>query len=409
MSIPWLVFIESNTSGTGRLFAGLAHELGFRPVLLTSDSARYKYAAEDGLKVIEVDTQVNDALLETCRKLACESELAGVTSSSEYFIETAATVASELGLPGPNPAAIRSCRDKHAQRVRLKEAGVGTPAFSAVSSKKAAVEAARRIGLPVVVKPVSGSGSVGVKLCYGVDEVAAHAGVLLRQRHNERGLPIPRRILVEEMAVGPEYSVETFGARIIGITKKHLGPLPHFVEVGHDYPAELPVDLEAAITETVSGALAALGLDWGPAHCELRVTAQGVKIIEINPRLAGGYIPELVRLAQGINLIAESIRATVGLAPRLDKTLNKFASLRFLLPPNEGILASVEGLDAAGQITHIAQAQLYKTPGHELRAYGDFRDRVGHVIAVCDTSEAARSEAQSALGMIRLNVNTIPN
>ena len=42
----WLVLVESNTTGTGRLFAGAARALGLRPVLLARDPARYPYVAE---------------------------------------------------------------------------------------------------------------------------------------------------------------------------------------------------------------------------------------------------------------------------------------------------------------------------------------------------------------------------
>ena len=35
-----LLFIESNTSGTGRLFVHAARELGFAPVLITASCCR---------------------------------------------------------------------------------------------------------------------------------------------------------------------------------------------------------------------------------------------------------------------------------------------------------------------------------------------------------------------------------
>ena len=43
----WLALIESNTSGTGRLFARAAAAQGFRPILLSEDPSRYTYAADD--------------------------------------------------------------------------------------------------------------------------------------------------------------------------------------------------------------------------------------------------------------------------------------------------------------------------------------------------------------------------
>jgi len=48
--------------------------------------------------------------------------------------------------------------------------------------------------------------------------VEAHAKTLLAITTNERGQPLPPRILVEELAVGPEYSMETFNTSVVGIT-----------------------------------------------------------------------------------------------------------------------------------------------------------------------------------------------
>ena len=402
MSVARLIFIESNTSGTGRLFARAAASQGFVPVLLASNPAKYAYATEDGLDVVNVDTQRGDAVLEACGRIAAESELAGVTSSSEYFIELAATIARELRLPGPSPLAINQCRDKHRQRICLQQAGIGVPAFRSANSTEEAVAAANEIGLPVVVKPVSGSGSVGVKFCDDIRQAAAHADELLAQRENERGAPVPGYVLVEEVAIGAEYSVESFDGEIIGITRKHLGSLPYFVETGHDYPAVLSNEEESTIRAAVAASLKALGLTWGPTHCELRLTSSGPKIIEVNPRLAGGYIPELVRLAQGVDLIAETIRAVSGMQARLQKRARRYASLRFILPGGEGKLAAVEGLEDARSISGIENAALYARPGDHVQVRGDFRDRLGHVIAVTDNASDSGKAAELARDKIRL-------
>ncbi len=401
----WLAFVESNTSGTGRLFAQAASQQGFRPILLSDNPARYGYVSQDGLDTLQVDTRTELALLDACRLLAPEAGLAGVTSSSEYFISTAASIARRLRLAGPSPVAVRACRDKFRQRRLLEKAGVPMPAFRRATSIKSAVGAAQALGLPAIVKPVSGSGSVGVKLCLSLDEVGAHAARLLNQRHNERGFPVARRILVESAASGPEYSVETFGLQVIGITQKHLGPLPNFVEIGHDYPAQLSLTTKHAIESIAEQSLTALGLGWGPAHIELRLTESGPQIIEVNPRLAGGYIPELVRLSCGIDLISATIMLVVGEQPQLKSSCHEHTSIRFILSPGDGTLARVEGVKQAQSIPGVTEVKLYSPPGAEIRRYGDFRDRVGHVIARRSTHEQAVQAAEAAHRAINLCVS----
>lgn len=406
MSRARLAFIESNTSGTGRLFARAAAVEGFRPILVSADPGRYEYVREDRLDVLQVNTSSRQDLLNACRSLARRDGLVGVMSSSDYFIDAAATLASALGLPGPGPDAVRIVRDKLAQRVRLAAAGINVPRFRCAKSAKEAVASACRLGFPVVVKPVRGSGSFGVRLCLNTEEVATHASHLLRSRRNERGQRIPHRILVEELAVGPEYSIETFNKSIVGFTAKHLGALPHFVEIGHDYPAVLSSQAGRILGGIVRRALEALRLGWGPAHVEMRVTTRGPLLIEVNPRLCGGYIPELVRLASGLDLISACIKLVVGKEPNLRARINRYASIRFLLPAGDGVLTSTRGIHAALATPGVVQVSLYRRPGESVRRHGDFRDRIGHVIAVAPSAAPARFAADRARGRIRIAVKT---
>lgn len=404
MTAPWMAFIESNTSGTGRLFARAAAAQGFRPILLSADPSRYPYVAEDGISVVTIDTQDEPALLDRCRRLADAGGLAGVCSSSEYFIATAAGLAAQMGLSGPRRAAIEDCRDKYVQRQRLAEAGVGGPAFRAAERVEEAVAAAEALGYPVVVKPTGGSGSVGVRLCGDAGDVRAHAAALLQQGRNERGLPTAQRILVEDLAIGPEFSVEVFDGAVIGITQKYVSPPPYFIEVGHDFPATLPPATEQAIHQTVQRSLDALGLRWGAIHVELRTTAAGPWIIEVNPRLAGGFIPELVRLACGVDLIAATIQRVSGQAPRLERTQRAYAAIRFLLLEQNGTLEQIDGLDEAARVPGVVAATRYPRASDRVALQGDFRDRAGHVLACADTPEAARAAADAGHAAIRLIV-----
>jgi len=356
------VLVESNTTGSGREFCVAAARLGLRPVVLAADPARYPYLRADGVDHRVVDTLDEAAVHDACVELAA----VGVTSSSEYYIATAATVAARLGRPAADAAAVARCRHKDRQRALLAAAGVPVPRARPVTSVAEAVEAARDLGPPVVVKPSTGSGSVGVRLCAGVGEVAEAAGALLAAGVNERGLPVPALALVEEYVPGQEFSVETFDKQVIGITRKYLGPPPHFVEVGHDFPARVAERDDLAAT--TCAALAALGLGWGAAHTELRLGPSGPVVIEVNPRLAGGMIPALVREATGVDLVEGCVRLAAGLPVSLDPTMADAAAIRFVV-----------------------------ATGDRLPPPSSFRDRIGHVIATAPTTEEAAARADAAL------------
>ena len=390
-----LVLVESNTSGTGRLFAAAARELGLEPVLLAADPARYPYAADDRVAVCRVDTSRAGAVVDAVRELGRTAELAGVTTSSDYYVVTAARAAAALGLPGGDPDALATCRDKGAQRRALARAGIAQPVFVEAEDADAARAAARRLGGSVVVKPAEGSGSVGVRLCEGPDAAATHAARLLAVEANERGLPVPRRVLVEEAVVGAEVSVEIVVGRVIGVTGKHLGAPPTFVEIGHDAPAAVaPAHAQAAIA-TARAAVAALGLAGATTHVELKLVHGRPIVVEVNPRLAGGFIPELWRLARGVDLVAAVVAAAAGRSPALEPTRDRAAAIRFLVPRHEGRWVGADGVAAARARSGVHEVATYREAGAPIAIRGDFRDRVGHVIAV-GPDPAGAAEAAAA-------------
>lgn len=397
---PYLLLVESNTTGTGRQFAQRAAGLGLRPVLLSADPGRYPYAAEDDLRTVVVDTADDAALWAAVSALAGQAPVAGVLSSSEYYIATAAALAERLGLPGPSSEAVRACRDKDRQRRALAAAGVAVPGFASAGDPDAAVEAARRLGFPVVVKPVQGSGSLGVRLCASPDEVARHAGTLLAATVNERGLATAPRVLVEQYLTGPEFSVEVYGADAVITVAKHVGALPAFVETGHDVPAMLPGAQEHALRDCAVRAVRALGLGWGAAHVELRLTGGRAAVIEVNPRLAGGMIPELVRRATGVDLVAAQVGAALGTAPEPAPDVRARAAIRFLTAGRTGRIAAAgraeRAVGRALDVPGVVDAVLYRPPGTVLDPAEDFRGRAGHVIAVAEGGDPAGGGSRAA-------------
>lgn len=394
----WFAFVESNTTDSGRAFCAAAKARGLRAIMLTVDPTRYRYLAEDGVQYQVLDTGDEAAVLGACRGLA-GSGLAGVTSSSEYFIAMAAEVAARLGLPGPDPVAVRVCRAKDRQRDLLAAAGVAVPRYRVITRDgQPAVAAARELGFPVVVKPATGSGSVGVRLCVNGREVSVAVSDLLTRTADERGTPITPVVLVEEYVRGAEFSVETLDDVVIGVTGKHLGPPPFFVETGHDFPAPVPDSVRDALASTALAALAALGLGWGANHTELRLGANGPMVIEVNPRLAGGMIPAVVAAATGIDLVDACLARAVGASFPLVDHRHRAAAIRFLVARGPGELAAIHGLSQACRLPGVLMARTSVAPGTVLpELTRSFRDRLGYVIASGANTAQAAMRAETAL------------
>ncbi|MFE1554093.1 pyridoxal-phosphate dependent enzyme [Streptomyces sp. NPDC058734] len=401
---PAFVFVESNTTGTGMSALRIAAEAGYEPVLATGDSARYAGLEETGATLVDCDTNDTDALIRAVTKAFEPGCIAGVSTTSEFYLVAAAALATAVGLPAQSEAAIAGCRDKGELRRTLARAGVGQPGFEVVRDGAAAAAAAARLGTPCVVKPVDDSGSTRVRRCDSPEQAAALAEEIVAVRTNGRGQATAGRALVEEYLDAPEYSVETFGLdgdhRLIGITEKTVTGAPNFVESRHIVPADLPDDVVREMERTVVAALTATGLGRGPAHTEVRLTGSGSAVIEINPRLAGGLIPELYRLATGVDLLTAQVRHATGADPVLPGGFARYAGIQFLLPPEAGVLERVTGVERARAVAGVERVTVTATAGRPVAPPTDAYGRIGHIIAVGESRAAVAEALDRAAALI---------
>ena len=402
-----LVLVESNTTGTGRLFAERARDLGLVPHLLSTDPARYPYLAELAVATTRCRTGSVPAVVAGCRELARRHRVAGVTSSSDYFVAAAAAAAAALGRPGENPAILAAARDKSVQRRCFAARGVTSPPSRRVVSTQGAHDAAARLGPPVVVKPATRSGSVGVRRCDTPAAAAEHARVLLTTTEDERGNPLPAAVLVEAYVPGQEYSVELLGGEVRAVTAKHLDESRGFLEIGHDVPAELDPPAGDRLHATALAAAGALGLRTGPAHVELRVAGGEVFVVEVNARLAGGMIPQAIRAATGEDLVTEVVASTAGLPapPPGPGARPGHAAVRFLVPDRDGVVRTVPDPAAALGLPGVVDVAVTARPGRYVAREGSFLDRFGHVVATGRTGPEAGERADRALAAVPILID----
>lgn len=396
------LFVESNTTGTGELLMKRARVLGFEPYLATRDPARYEFLKDTVAHVIEAETRSPDELVGVATKLG---RLAGIYSSSEYFVEAASSAAMAIGLPTANPEAIATCRNKWKQAAELRRQSIAIPETRLATSVRDVENILAQATLPVVVKPVSGSGSSGVSLCDS--EVAAikafesARGALLDQV----GLRSPD-VLIQQYIEGKEYSAEIIAydgtLHCLGILAKHKGPPPCFVEVGHDFPAPLPERSLQELASFAVSAVSALGLEFGPAHVEFVIAESGPVIIEVNPRLAGGMIPVMLSHALGTSILDMVIKLYAGEGFTPPRAGERAGAIRFRLAHKSGKLKRLSFSRNPGPT--VLEAGLLKSEPQEVQINGDFRDRVAYAIGVADELNAAAAAAEGMIDSIVIDI-----
>jgi cysteine synthase A len=405
---PLLLFIESNTTGTGMLALRTAARLGLQPVLATKDPARYGGLDGTACTVVRSDTDDSAALRRLVTDQQPDRTVAGVTSTSEFYLGRVAELAAELGLPGNPPEAVAACRNKALTRAALAHGGVQQPRFVAVRDVGRVAAAVAAVGLPCVVKPADDSGSHDVLWCGDADTAVAHAARVLAVTRNVRDQPTAGIALVEEFLSGREYSAEMFcldgTAVCVGVTGRTVTALPYFVETGHLFPADLPPEVAAAIAETARQALNVVGVQRGAVHVELKMTATGPAVVEINARPAGGMIPELIQLATGVDLLEQQLRVAAGRPVRIEPSRNRYAGIKFLISPRTGTFVEVSGIDRASRVPGVEQVVVTAAPGRAVRPARDAYDRLGHAIAVGNSPQQVVQALDAAFGEIDIIV-----
>ena len=253
--------------------------------------------------------------------------------------------------------------------------------------------------MPAVAKPISGTGSIGVALVEREADAVQVLRNLLGAKNDARDRPMEPGVLLMSYVAGNEFSVEILDSKVIGVTRKHLGALPHFVEIGHDAPAMIPPELRMKIVHQALRAIEVLGHARGPAHVELRADQNCVTIIEVNPRLAGGSIPSLFRHATGFDPVLALLRSLLGIRTATPNG-GAHGSIRFIVPALEGPFAFTGDREHLVDRFKLAEFALYRTLPTEFKRCNDFRDRIGHVIAIDNNPAAAAQRAEAAVAFI---------
>ncbi len=395
---PVFAFIESNTTGTGHLFLQLARKKNYIPIFICKNPERYHFLEKELIHPIVIDTNDKEAVL-SC--LAEIENLHGVFSTSDYFIETASYCAKKLNLPGTHPEIIALCRSKNLLAKTLADQGISVPESVHITSEKQLEQALRQLQFPVVVKPAEGTGSINVKLCRNSKECSDFAKQLLNKQ--------PNSLLIQSYIDGKEYSIETIGLgdriEVIGITKKYLSDLPYFLETGHDFPAPIADDLENILRDFITTILTRINFMFGPAHTEVRIVKNQPYLIEINPRLAGGMIPELVRAATGVDLISLIFDLYTSKEIPIKHQYKRHASIRFLIPKQKGIIAKLVNHNQTPFSQAVHAFSFTQNPGSTIQLLGDFRDRVGYIITQGNSLKESAAAAENFIQKIEISMS----
>jgi biotin carboxylase len=296
----------------------------------------------------------------------------GVVTFWEHSICVAARVAAELDLPGNPPEAVDAARSKVRTREVSARLGLPTPRARRVRSLDELYAAATEVGFPAVIKPEFGAAAVG---CIRVDDFDALADLYTLVRgeidHDSSGrFRAGSDLLIEEYLDGVEFDVDLVmhegDCAFSSVSQNWPTAEPSFQETGlHCPPDHNARAVRALVTLSVETAQA-FGLSHGVLHVEGKCTRSGPRIVEVNARMGGGRIHQMVEAVWGVDLVKAHVRGALGVPLELAPSRK----------PRCAVVDSILHAPASGRLATLPLGELPADPDLGF-AYLDVEAEVG--------------------------------
>ncbi len=235
---------------------------------------------------------------------------------SESLQDVAAQLRVEFDIPGKRPEENRLGRDKILMKQKVSAAGLRTPRYLSITGidLARALEFGARVGYPVIMKPIDGQSSQGVRKIDSATQLSAAIA----------DLPPGNDWDLEEFISGELMHVDGLVDPQGNVT---LVVPSRYVNTCLDFTAGAPLGaimlepetpLHAAVSRFTTQCIAAIGLKGCPFHLELfHTTDNDLVFLEVGARVGGADVPSMIHQATGINLFAEWVHMSLNLPARL--------------------------------------------------------------------------------------------
>lgn len=266
-------------------------------------------------------------------------------------------------------------RDKRAMKDAVRAQGVPCANGLSIGGETPPLTAAEiiaELGLPCVLKPATGMGSLSTVVCRTKEALSA----ALRQREADPILKSTQWI-VEEYLPGTEYHVDAVwheNRELIFTVSRYIAPRVETSRAGHDdggwvIPENEEPELHRELRSLSLLINRSLGLTSGATHCEFLEDGAGhLRFSEIASRIGGGPLVDVVSAATGIPLKTLVARESIdaldeeSLSPTIDFPYSHVGWVN-LAPRTAGVLADIPWVDTLNAKPWVHTAKQVRPTG----------------------------------------------
>lgn len=362
-----------------RPIAASAKRLGFKVLVVDywGDADIYK-CADKVLVVSELIKEkkglqkYTDLFLELAQKLIEKNQVDFILVGSGFddqlkFWEKLNKMAPVIG---NNPKNIRNSRDKVKVFSEAKKLNIHSPNSIIVKDAEDAKEAAKSIGLPVIIRPMRGGGGHGIHLTKNLEEVEKIFQLLSNQR----------KIMVQEYVKGIDASCSLLSsgraAIAVSVNQQLIG-IPElgakdFIYCGNIVPLKTKKQICDKI-KTGSETLCKLLNLKGSNGIDFVIHKDEPYLMEINPRFQGTL--ECVEMVTGLNMVESHIKACQGILPESIPPSKGYAVKKILYAKHDFLMPETT-IRQVYDITKPNTIVKKGTPVCTIQIYGSTRKEV---------------------------------
>lgn len=391
--------------GAGRLNVPALREMASVVRVIAVDRDPYISINEQNLRTVKLDFSNPKELL----RIAHLESIDGVYPFNDHAIRPAGLLVRNLGLIGLKDFVAENYLDKSRMRDLWRKANLNQPKYFIVRDLITALDAAEKIGYPLIIKPAaSGGGGRGVFSVHNSQELTEVFPTVVEQNKYSEN------ILIEEYIDGVESSLEIVIApgvtKILAISTKKKSNSRSQVATEIIYPGVVSGNAKEKIKELCISASKALGMKQGVAHFEvITSTNDEPYLVEVGARAGGGHtFHPIVSHVSGKNY------------PKIVAHLytNDLMEMKNILDRNVHERAAVYAFpisELTGRITDInfrsisqeAIIELWKSKNEIINGLNSSMDRLGCVVVMGEERIQVVKLSQEIMEGFSVNISSI--
>ncbi len=303
----------------------------------------------EGSKLADAYYQIDYMDLDGIYKIAVKEEIDGIISNSEPAMVNVAYISQKLNLVGNSVESIETLLSKSGFRDLQHRAGVFAPEHYVTNTCEELLEKAKIIKYPVIIKPTESCGTQGTTKLESFDEkMVIDAYNICKKFSRNNMVSIEQYIQMNSLRVN-DIDVFVFGDEIIWdgwLWEDRAKETPMLPET-EIFPMALSIEKKEKIKGVIEKLLKEANIQHGEYNVETYFTENDeVFVIEMNPRQAGNYIPQLIQQHTGVNLSKLLVSTAVNDKCYIDELRSfkreyNYVTLQVVFAKENGILEDI--------------------------------------------------------------------